>query len=156
MSTRTHHSAPPPVEIQGREGEVKPGRLVAALAVGVIVWLLPTPEGLADNAWHLFAIFAATIVAIILSAAPMGSLSIVSIAVCAATGVLVTDAESGPSEAIGAALSGFSNGTIWLIVSAFFYRTRCHRLGPWHALGILVRPSFRALYFRACLRFRFG
>ncbi|PFG28190.1 anion transporter [Corynebacterium renale] len=152
MSTRTHHSAPPPVEIQGREGEVKPGRLVAALAVGVIVWLLPTPEGLADNAWHLFAIFAATIVAIILSAAPMGSLSIVSIAVCAATGVLVTDAESGPSEAIGAALSGFSNGTIWLIVSAFFIARAVIASGLGTRLGYL----FVRLFGRSTLGLAYG
>ena len=48
----------------------------------------------------------------------MGALSIIAMAACAATGVLAPDGDAG--DRIAAALSGFSNSTIWLIVSAFF------------------------------------
>jgi DASS family divalent anion:Na+ symporter len=41
-------------------------RLGAAVAVGVVIWFSPSPEGVTADAWHLFAIFIATIVGIIL------------------------------------------------------------------------------------------
>ncbi len=91
--------------------------LAVAIAVGLALWFVPTPAGLEPNAWHLFAIFVATIVGIIAKAAPMGALSIVAMALCAATQVL---APGDTGKSIANALSGFSNGTIWLIVSAFF------------------------------------
>lgn len=49
---------------------------------------------------------------------PMGALSIIAMAAYAATGVLAPDGDAG--DRIAAALSGLSNSTIWLIVSAFF------------------------------------
>lgn len=48
----------------------------------------------------------------------MGALSIIAMAAYAATGVLAPDGDAG--DRIAAALSGLSNSTIWLIVSAFF------------------------------------
>lgn len=33
------------------------------IAVLVLLWVIPTPEGLTPAAWHMFAIFAATIAA---------------------------------------------------------------------------------------------
>ncbi|SDN57928.1 divalent anion:Na+ symporter, DASS family [Actinomyces ruminicola] len=107
----------PPIRT-GFGRETRPVPLAVSLAVGLGLWLIPTPSGLESAAWHLFAIFLATIIGIILKAAPMGALSIIAMAVCAATGVLAPDGDSG--DRIGAALSGFSNSTIWLIVSAFF------------------------------------
>lgn len=97
--------------------DINPLWLGIALAVGVIIWFIPVPDGLKPNAWHLFAIFVATIVGIIANAAPMGTLSIAAMSLCAATQVL---APGSTTESISAALSGFSNSTIWLIVSAFF------------------------------------
>ena len=88
------------------------------LVVGLITWFIPTPSGLEPAAWHLFAIFLATIVGIIGKAAPMGALSVIAMALCAATGVVAPDGDAG--DRISQALSGFSNSTIWLIVSAFF------------------------------------
>ena len=48
----------------------------------------------------------------------MGALSVIAMALCAATGVVAPDGDAG--DRISQALSGFSNSTIWLIVSAFF------------------------------------
>ena len=31
----------------------------------IVIWLIPIPEGLEPKAWHMFAIFAATIVGIL-------------------------------------------------------------------------------------------
>jgi len=84
--------------------------LIITIAVGLVLWFIPVPEGLDPKAWHLLAIFAATIVGFIIKPLPMGSLSIAAITVTIITGVL--DDKT--------ALSGFSNTTIWLIVVAFF------------------------------------
>lgn len=98
--------------------ETRPLALAVCLVVGLITWFIPTPSGLEPAAWHLFAIFLATIVGIIGKAAPMGALSVIAMALCAATGVVAPDGDAG--DRISQALSGFSNSTIWLIVSAFF------------------------------------
>ncbi len=87
------------------------------LLVGLVIWFSPVPEGVKVEAWHLLAIFVATIAGIILKIMPMGAVAIMGISVTALTGVL--DPES-PGKAIAYSLSGFSNTTIWLIVLAFF------------------------------------
>lgn len=85
-------------------------RLGVSIIVALVIWLLPAPEGVEPRAWHLFAIFVATIVGIILEPLPMGA-----VAVCAITAVTVTR-----TLALGDALSGFSHSVIWLVVIAFF------------------------------------
>lgn len=83
-----------------------------AIAVGFIIWyIIPTPEGVSDDAWHLLALFVATIVAIIGKALPIGALAIIAITLVALTGVT---AET-PKQAMQDALSSFSSPLIWLI-----------------------------------------
>lgn len=102
---------------------IKPVPALIAVAVGLILWFLPPPQTLVDfvaasentaynatAAWHLLAIFVATIVALITKPLPMGAIAMIAIALTALTGTLK----------IADSLSGFSNGTIWLIVAAFF------------------------------------
>ncbi|MFE8701531.1 anion permease [Cytobacillus sp. FJAT-54145] len=84
--------------------------LLITLAVGAIIWFIGAPEGLDPKAWHLFAIFVATIVGLIIKPLPMGGVAVLSIAAVILTGTLGTQE----------ALSGFQNTTIWLIVIAFF------------------------------------
>ena len=84
-----------------------------AVAITLIIWfLIPVPEGVNPNAWHLLALFAGTIAAIIGKALPIGGVSIVAISLVAVTGV--TNPES-TKDALADALSGFSNDLIWLI-----------------------------------------
>jgi DASS family divalent anion:Na+ symporter len=87
------------------------------LIFGVILWLIPTPQGLTDNSWHLFAIFISAILGIILKAATMGSISMISITLVAALQLM---APGDAKESIKFALSGFGNSTIWMITVAFF------------------------------------
>ena len=91
--------------------------------VGVIIWVMPTPQGFidfvdagevaawdAERAWRILAITLATILALILQPLPMGSVAIIAITIPAILGV----------NTMGQSLSAFSDGTIWLIVCAFF------------------------------------
>lgn len=81
------------------------------LAIGAVIWLMPVPAGLKPQAWHLLAIFVATIIGIIMSPLPMGAMALIGIAVAALTNTLT----------MAQALSAFSNSVIWLIVCAFLF-----------------------------------
>ncbi len=83
---------------------------MVTLLVGIVLWFIPEPEGVDVKAWHLLAIFVATIVGIISKPLPMGAVAMLGITVTALTGTLT----------IGQSLSGFGNSVIWLIVIAFF------------------------------------
>lgn len=90
----------------------KPIPTLLAIAIGLIIWfVIPTPEGVTDNAWHLLALFVATIVAIIGKALPIGALAIIAISLVALTGVTADT----PKQAMQDALSSFSSPLIWLI-----------------------------------------
>jgi len=86
---------------------------IISVAIVLLIWfVIPVPEGVSPNAWHLLALFVGTIAAIISKALPIGAISIVAIGLVAITRV------TNPGNASGAladALSGFSNDLIWLI-----------------------------------------
>jgi len=84
-------------------------RGIIVIIVGLIIWYLPVPVGVKKEAWHLLAIFVATIFGLILTPLPMGAVVIIGVMMTTFTGVLK----------IGPALSGFANNTVWLIVAAF-------------------------------------
>jgi len=84
---------------------------VVTILIAVIIWFLPPPAGVAVKAWHLLAIFAATIVGLILQPLPMGAVVIIGTTATALTGTL----------SAADALNGFSNTTVWLIFAAFLF-----------------------------------
>ncbi|MDH0673160.1 anion permease [Empedobacter sp. GD03861] len=111
-----------------------------AIAITLIVWfLIPVPEGVSPNAWHLLALFAGTIAAIIGKALPIGGVSIVAISLVAITGV--TNPES-TKDALADALSGFSNDLIWLIGVAVMISISLKKTG----LGARIGYFFISLF----------
>jgi len=85
-----------------------------------------------DLGWRLFAIFVATIVALILQPWPMGTVSIIAI-----TFVAITNTRS-----MGQALGAFSDATIWLIVSAFFISRGFIKTGLGPRIAYLFMSKF--------------
>lgn len=81
------------------------------LALLIVIWLIPVPAGLTVKAWHIFAVFAAVILGFILQPLPLGAVALVGVTFPAFIGLLK------PTEV----LAGFSNTTIWLIISAFLF-----------------------------------
>jgi DASS family divalent anion:Na+ symporter len=79
------------------------------IAIGLAIWLMPVPAGLTPEAWHMFAIFAATIAGILTQPLPSGAVMLIALCVAIFTGTL--------SQA--KALSGFASGTVWLIFCAY-------------------------------------
>ncbi|WP_404335237.1 anion permease [Planococcus sp. 11815] len=93
-----------------KQGEVNWKLLLICVAIGATIWFIPAPSGLETDAWHLFSIFVATIVALVIKPIPMGSTAILALTIIALTQILTLEQS----------LSGFQNTTIWLIVIAFF------------------------------------
>ena len=90
----------------------KPLPAAIAVAIALLIWfVIPVPEGVTPNAWHLLALFVGTIAAIIGKAMPIGALSMIAVALVAVTGVT----NDKPAGAIADALSSFSHSLIWLI-----------------------------------------
>ena len=87
-------------------------RAVISIAVGAAIAMIPIPAELTNpKGWQLFAVFVSTILAFILQPLPMGAVSCIALAFLALSNIFT----------IGEALSGFSNATIWLVVSAFIF-----------------------------------
>ena len=85
--------------------------LVPLVLAGAGAALLPRPMAVDPRAWRLLAIFIATLVGIIAKPLPMSAMAVIGIACALATRTLT----------IVEALTGFSNVTLWLVISAFFF-----------------------------------
>lgn len=112
------------------------------LAVGGGIWLTPVPAGVDPTAWHLLAIFAATVLGLILEPIPMGAVAIGGITITALTGTLT----------IKDSLTGFSNDVIWLIVTAFFISRAFIKSG----LGARIGFVFMRLLGKKTLSLSYG
>lgn len=103
-------------------------KALATIALGAVIWFFPVPQGLKPEAWHLTAIFAATIFGFILQPLPIGAVALASVTFTALAGVLK------PAEAI----SGFANTTIWLIVAAFLFAKGFIKTGLGRRIAFLL------------------
>jgi DASS family divalent anion:Na+ symporter len=84
--------------------------LTIAISIGLLLWFWPRPQEVSVQGWHLFAIFVATMVGIILKPYPMGVVVVASLTLAVLTQTL----------SFSDAFSGFSNEIVWLVVFAFF------------------------------------
>jgi len=78
--------------------------------VGIVLWFIPHSKDLNPEGWHLFAIFVATILGIVLKPLPIGAIAILSMCVATITHTI----------SLEVALGGFHNTISWLVVFAFF------------------------------------
>lgn len=87
-------------------------KFIAPLVVGILLWVLSPvrPVGLSVGAWHMFAIFVATIIGCITQPLPIGGVAILGFTIAVLTHEIPIDT----------AIAGFGNSSIWLIVMAFF------------------------------------
>ena len=110
-------------------------RLTRGLAVvlaGAAVWLAPLPAGVEVKAWHLFAIFLATILGLILQPVPMGAIVLLGITTTTLTATL----------SINDALNGYMNSTVWLIVAAFLFAKAFGKTGLGRRIAYLFIRAF--------------
>ena len=96
-----------------------PRRLLVPVVCGTLIWAIPVPEGLEPRAWHLLALFVATVAAIIARPLPMGAVAMIAIAAALLTGTLEMEE----------VLLGFSRDVVWLVVAAFLFAGTFIRTG---------------------------
>ena len=100
-------------------------RCAAPLIVWPAIAFLPHPAGLSTAAWHYLALFIAVVVALILEPIPPASVGLVAITL----GMLLGYVEPKPDDAIKWGLSGFSDGTVWLIFGALVFSKGYEKTG---------------------------
>ena len=85
-------------------------KFLVPILIGVAIWLIPVPDGLKPQAWHMLAIFVATIAAIIMAPLPMSAIALIGATVASLLDVISF------SDVVK------SNGTdlVWLVLLAFF------------------------------------
>ncbi|XP_002977176.2 dicarboxylate transporter 1, chloroplastic [Selaginella moellendorffii] len=111
--------------------------LAFSVATGLLVWLIPPPQGVTSSAWHLLSIFLATIVGIITQPLPLGAVALMGLGAAVLTRTL----------SFAAAFSAFGDPIPWLIALAFFFAKGFIKTG----LGNRVAYQFVALFGKTSL-----
>lgn len=115
-------------------------KMLAPALLGLVVWLLPAPQGLSAAAWAYFALFAAVVVALVLEPIPPALSGLIGVTVAAVFRLVPVAPGKVPSpgDALKWALSGFSNGTVWLIFAAFMFALGYEKTGLGKRLGLTL------------------
>ncbi|EJM65170.1 anion transporter [Pseudomonas sp. GM49] len=102
-------------------------KFLVPVGIGIVLWFLPAPAGLDVKAWHMFAVFVATIAGIMTAPLPMSAVAIIS----ATVGVLV--------GVVSFADVTKSTGTdlVWLVMLAFFISRGVIKTGLGHRIALL-------------------
>jgi len=101
-----------------------------ALAIGI--WFSPVPAGLTAPAWHLFAVFAAAIVSVLLGAFPLLTDSMLAVGAVVLTGTIT------PAQAY----SGFANASVLLVVVAFIVAQAVVKSGLGRRISLFMVSRF--------------
>lgn len=91
--------------------KVKYKGFIAPLIIGLLIWFTAPvrPAGVSVAAWHMMAIFIATIAACITQPLPIAAVTLIGFTVMVLTKLVPMDD----------ALTAFSNSSSWLIAMAF-------------------------------------
>ena len=121
----------------------------APVVVTIIIALIPRPGGLPQHAWYFFAIFAGVIVGLMFEPLPGGAVGLIGITLVALLSRWVfhspadlANPDFHPTDAaLGWALSGFSNSTVWLIFGAFMFALGYEKTGLGRRIALMLVKS---------------
>jgi len=102
-------------------------RWVITIGVGILIALIPRPEGVTLEAWTLLAIFVATIVGSIVQPLTGSAIVLFGVIATALFGALK----------IEKALSGYADKYVWLVLAAFFISRAMIKTGLGHRIALL-------------------
>ncbi|GFH62816.1 MAG: putative sodium:sulfate symporter [Candidatus Desulfovibrio kirbyi] len=124
-------------------------RIILPIAVAVIVWFLPVPDGLTPNAMRFLGIFLGVILALILEPLPNSAVGLIG---CTLAGALkLVPMPDGKAATLGSSLgwtlSGFVDSTVWLIFVAYMFALGYEKtgLGKRVALMLIKKLGGKAL-----------
>ncbi len=107
-------------------------RIMATFFLAIGIWFAPIPEGLTQEAWHLFAIFAAAIFAVIINALPLLTSALLAGSIAVLTETL------DPAKAF----AGFANASVLLVVIAFLVAQAVVKCGLGRRISLHVVRMF--------------
>ena len=110
-------------------------KALAPFALALGIWFTPIPEGLTREAWHLFAIFAAAIFAVIVNALPLLTSALLAGAVAVLTRTL------DPVKVFG----GFANASVLLVIIAFLVAQAVVKCGLGRRISLQVVSAVRKI-----------
>ena len=118
----------------------------APIVVGIILALMPAPEGLPQHAWYYFAIFAGVIVGLMLEPLPGGAIGLIGVTLVARLSdyvfyspeQLAKPGFNPDTASLSWALSGFSNSTVWLIFGAFMFALGYEKTGLGRRIALML------------------
>lgn len=132
-----------------------PWKAITPIIATLLLAVMPVPSGLSVHAWYYFSIFVGVIVGIILEPLPGGAIGLIGVTVVTILSpwVLYSPEELAKpgfnhmTASLNWALSGFSNGTVWLIFAAFMFSLGYAKtgLGKRIALHLVKRMGRRTL-----------
>ncbi|EKT57461.1 DASS family sodium-coupled anion symporter [Providencia sneebia] len=96
-------------------------KIIGSIVVSILIYAIPTPDGLPPDAWLYFSIFIGVVIGLILEPIPPAFIGLIGIcvAVLCKVGPVSINGDISAGSAISWGLSGFSNSTVWLIFAAF-------------------------------------
>ena len=97
------------------------------IGCGVVIAIIPRPEGVTREAWTLLAIFIATIVGSILQPIAGSAVVLLGVIATALFGALPIDK----------ALTGYADKYVWLVLAAFFISRAMIKTGLGHRIALL-------------------
>ena len=125
---------------------MKAWRAMLPVTAALVIFLIPVPAGLAPHAWRYFALFVGVVIALVLEPLPGGAVGLIGVTVgtLLAPWVLFGPAElakpgfRAAEAGLAWALSGFSNGTVWLIFAAFMFALGYEKTGLGRRVALLL------------------
>ena len=116
------------------------------VAVAMVIALSPAPAGLAVHAWRFFAIFAGVIFGLVFEPLPGGAIGLIGVTL---TTVLAPFVLYSPEQlaqpgfkpagaALAWAISGFSDGTVWLIFGAYMFALGYEKTGLGRRIALIL------------------
>ncbi|HEX9005122.1 MAG TPA: DASS family sodium-coupled anion symporter [Blastocatellia bacterium] len=128
-----------------------PMRWAITILAGVVVYLIPAPQGITPESWRLLAIFLATIVGSIARPLPGSAMVLLGIAVVALTRSMplsesltksVTDPKTLETLRLKAVLGGYADPVVWLVLAAFFISRGMIKTGLGRRISLLFIRAF--------------
>ncbi|HEX6133768.1 MAG TPA: DASS family sodium-coupled anion symporter [Longimicrobiales bacterium] len=120
----------PPTSPPGPPATKLPPRLIrwaTVIAAGMVVVLAPVPDGIETRSWHLLAIFASTMVGLIVQPIPGGAMVLLGVAATAILGVVPP----------ATALAGYADPVVWLVLAAFMIARGMIKTGLGRRIALL-------------------
>ena len=131
-------------DVSPRGGSSVLWRAGVPVLAGLVLAVIPAPDGLAPHAWRYFALFAAVILALITEPLPSAAVGFIGVTFAATFGLVFSPAQLAdpafrlPAEALRWALAGFVNGTVWLIFAAFVFAMGYEKTGLGRRIALVL------------------